>query len=85
VRASLTRLRTLRSGLPGCRTGPADGEEADRIGDPGYGPAFAAAIPGAEFRLLERTGHMPQIETPDALVEVVWAFADTHATCEPAV
>jgi pimeloyl-ACP methyl ester carboxylesterase len=49
--------------------------EADRIGDPDYGRAFAAAIPGAEFTLLPETGHMPQIETPDALVKVVWEFA----------
>jgi pimeloyl-ACP methyl ester carboxylesterase len=57
--------------------------EADRIGDPDFGRAFAAAIPGAEFTLLPRSGHMPQIETPDALVEVVWKFADTHATRKP--
>ena len=57
--------------------------EADRIGDPDFGRAFAAAIPGAEFTLLPETGHMPQIETPDALVKVVWAFADAHATSKP--
>jgi pimeloyl-ACP methyl ester carboxylesterase len=59
--------------------------EADRIGDPDFGRAFAAAIPGAEFRLLEHAGHMPQIETPDALAEVVWSFADAHATGKPAL
>jgi pimeloyl-ACP methyl ester carboxylesterase len=58
--------------------------EADRIGDLDFGRAFAAAIPGADFRLLPRTGHLPQIETPDALVEAVWAFADAHATMKPA-
>ncbi|PJI86685.1 alpha/beta fold hydrolase [Luteimicrobium subarcticum] len=42
--------------------------EADRIADPDYGRAFAAAIPGARFVLLERTGHVPQIETPEALL-----------------
>jgi pimeloyl-ACP methyl ester carboxylesterase len=57
--------------------------EADRIGDPDFGRAFAAAIPGAEFTLLPETGHLPQIETPDALVKVVWAFADAHATGRP--
>ena len=50
--------------------------EADRIGDPDFGRAFAAAIPGAEFTLLENAGHLPQIEAPDALVELVWSFAD---------
>ena len=49
--------------------------EADRIGDPDFGRAFAAAIPGAQFRLLTGTGHLPQIETPEQLLEAVWAFA----------
>ena len=48
--------------------------EADRIGDPELGRAYAAAIPGAEFRLIEHSGHLPQIETPDELVELVWSF-----------
>ena len=41
--------------------------EADRIADPGYGRAYADAIPGAEFTLLRRTGHVPQLETPELL------------------
>jgi pimeloyl-ACP methyl ester carboxylesterase len=57
--------------------------EADRIGDPDFGRAFAAAIPGAGFRLLEKSGHMPQIETPDALTEAVWSFVGAHATAGP--
>lgn len=51
--------------------------EADRIGAPDFGRAYAAAIPGATFELLTGTGHMPQIETPDALVDAVWPFATT--------
>jgi pimeloyl-ACP methyl ester carboxylesterase len=58
--------------------------EADRIGDPEFGRAFAAGIPGAEFRLLDRAGHLPQIEVPDALIDVVWTFATAHATSETA-
>ncbi|GGM76812.1 alpha/beta hydrolase [Lentzea pudingi] len=42
--------------------------ESDRIVDPAYGKAFAAAIPSATFTLLPRTGHLPQVETPDELV-----------------
>lgn len=49
--------------------------EADRIGDPDFGRAYAAAIPGATFELLTGTGHLPQIETPDALIDAVWPFA----------
>jgi pimeloyl-ACP methyl ester carboxylesterase len=52
--------------------------DADRIGDPDYGRAFAAAIPGAEFRLLAEAGHLPQIETPGQVLDAVWGFAGDH-------
>lgn len=45
--------------------------ESDRIVDPDYGRAFAAAIPGAHFTLLPRTGHLPQVETPEELLGAV--------------
>jgi len=48
--------------------------EADRIVDTEYGRAFAAAIPGARFEPLPRTGHVPQLETPDQLLEALRAF-----------
>ncbi|SDS76887.1 alpha/beta fold hydrolase [Actinoplanes derwentensis] len=54
--------------------------EADRIGDPDYGRAYAAAIPGADFVLIPQSGHLPQIETPDALIKIIGEFAGTHAT-----
>jgi pimeloyl-ACP methyl ester carboxylesterase len=53
--------------------------ESDRIVDPDVGRAYADAIPGAEFRLMSETGHMPQLETPERLLREVWAFADAHA------
>ena len=46
--------------------------ESDRIVDPEYGRAYAAAIPGARFVLLPGTGHVPQIETPELLLETIW-------------
>jgi len=49
--------------------------EADRIVDPGYGRAYADAIPGARFELLPGTGHLPQLETPAQLLRAVWDFA----------
>ncbi|HTX29601.1 MAG TPA: alpha/beta hydrolase [Streptosporangiaceae bacterium] len=49
--------------------------DADRIVDPDYGRAYAAAIPGAQFRLLAATGHLPQIETPDQLLAAITEFA----------
>ena len=48
--------------------------ESDRIVPPDYGRAFAAAIPSAEFRLLHKTGHVPQVETPAQLVDAVRGF-----------
>jgi pimeloyl-ACP methyl ester carboxylesterase len=48
--------------------------ESDRIVDPEYGRAYAAAIPGARFELLAGTGHMPQIETPELLLETIWNY-----------
>jgi pimeloyl-ACP methyl ester carboxylesterase len=48
--------------------------EADRIASPEYGKEYAAAIPGASFRLLRGAGHLPQLETPEATVEVLGEF-----------
>lgn len=45
--------------------------EADRIVDPDYGRAYAAAIPNARFVLLEETGHVPQLETPLLLLDAI--------------
>ncbi len=45
--------------------------ESDRIVDADYGRAWAAAIPGAEFKLLAGTGHVPQIETPERLLDAI--------------
>ena len=42
--------------------------ESDRIVDPAYGQAYAAAIPVSTFTLLPRTGHLPQVETPEELL-----------------
>jgi pimeloyl-ACP methyl ester carboxylesterase len=42
--------------------------EADRIVTPGYGKEYAAAIPGASFRLVPEAGHLPQLENPEAVL-----------------
>jgi pimeloyl-ACP methyl ester carboxylesterase len=47
---------------------------ADRMVTPAYGKEFAAAVPGAEFHILPGTGHLPQIETPEALLALVARF-----------
>ena len=41
---------------------------SDRIVDPEYGRVSAAAIPVSTFTLLSRTGHLPQLETPEQLL-----------------
>jgi pimeloyl-ACP methyl ester carboxylesterase len=52
---------------------------ADRIVPPEHGRAYAAALPDAELRLITTAGHMPQLETPDQLLELVRDFNRKHA------
>ncbi|KQO62808.1 alpha/beta fold hydrolase [Curtobacterium sp. Leaf261] len=47
---------------------------SDRIGTPAYGRVVAGAIPGARFEVVERAGHLPHLERPDATFEVIDAF-----------
>jgi pimeloyl-ACP methyl ester carboxylesterase len=53
--------------------------DSDHIADADYGRAFAKAIPGARFQLLRDTGHLPQIESPEQLLDAVTAFVESHA------
>ena len=48
--------------------------EADRIATPGYGRAFAAAIPGARFEVVARAGHLPQMEQPETTFAAIDTF-----------
>jgi pimeloyl-ACP methyl ester carboxylesterase len=54
--------------------------ESDRIVDPEYGRAYAAAIPGARFELVLGAGHVPQLEAPAALFAVVGPFSESTAS-----
>jgi pimeloyl-ACP methyl ester carboxylesterase len=47
---------------------------SDRIVTPAYGRAYADLIPGARFETIDRAGHRPEIEQPEAFVERVVAF-----------
>jgi len=47
---------------------------SDRIVSPAYGQAFAGLIPGARFAAIERAGHHPHLEQPDAVVDHVVGF-----------
>jgi pimeloyl-ACP methyl ester carboxylesterase len=48
--------------------------ESDRVADAEYGKAFAAAFPRSTFTLLPRTGHLPQVETPEELLAALLAL-----------
>ena len=48
--------------------------DSDGIVTPDYGRAYAAAIPTATFQLLSNTGHLPQIETPEQVLNAVRDF-----------
>ena len=45
--------------------------ESDRVVTPDYGRAVAASFPHARFELVAECGHMPQIEQPQRLLELV--------------
>jgi pimeloyl-ACP methyl ester carboxylesterase len=64
-----------RSNLPVCVLWG----DGDRIVDPDYGRAFAAAIPGAKFRMFSDTGHVPQMESPDRLLGAIREFASARS------
>jgi pimeloyl-ACP methyl ester carboxylesterase len=57
--------------------------DSDRIVDPDYGRAYAAAIPRSRFQLLQDTGHMPQIETPEQVLRAIWDCAEADYSSVP--
>ena len=46
----------------------------DRLIDPSYGKAFAAAIPGARLEVVDGAGHLPQLEQAPRVIELVSRF-----------
>jgi pimeloyl-ACP methyl ester carboxylesterase/quercetin dioxygenase-like cupin family protein len=52
---------------------------ADRIVPPEHGQAYADAIPGAQFHVITRAGHLPQLETPAELLAAVVEFTGDHS------
>lgn len=50
---------------------------ADGIVTPDYGRAYANAIPGARFAVIDDAGHLPQMETPEKVLAVIEEFVAT--------
>lgn len=50
---------------------------SDRIVPPQYASDFMAGIPQARFETVQDAGHLPQIEQPDRLAEIVRHFLST--------
>jgi pimeloyl-ACP methyl ester carboxylesterase len=53
--------------------------ESDRLVAPGYGRAFADAIPIARFALIQNAGHYPYLEQPADFVNTLEAFLSQAA------
>lgn len=51
--------------------------ESDRLVPIDYGRAYCDAIPGAEWAVIPKAGHQPQLEQTDAFVEQVFEFTAT--------
>jgi pimeloyl-ACP methyl ester carboxylesterase len=48
--------------------------ESDGVITPDYGRAYAEAIPGAAFSVIDAAGHHPELEQPGAFIERVARF-----------
>ena len=51
--------------------------KADRIIDVAYAQEFATRIAGARTELIDKAGHLPHLEQPDAVVKAVRGFIGT--------
>ncbi|MBV9378417.1 MAG: alpha/beta hydrolase [Alphaproteobacteria bacterium] len=50
--------------------------ESDLVVTPDYGRAYSRLIPGSRFELIDRAGHHPEIEQPEAFAERVSRFLE---------
>jgi pimeloyl-ACP methyl ester carboxylesterase len=56
---------------------------ADRVVPAEHGHAYADHIPGARLVILEKAGHLPQLEAPDELLSLVWDFTNSRDVSRP--
>ncbi|WP_202630348.1 alpha/beta fold hydrolase [Deinococcus alpinitundrae] len=54
--------------------------ESDRIVTPAYGRAYAQGFGNAQFELIERAGHLPQLEQPAATLARIDAYLSAQGT-----
>jgi pimeloyl-ACP methyl ester carboxylesterase len=50
----------------------------DRVVTPDYGRAYAAAIPGSRFALIDQAGHFPHLEQPEHFARQVLSFVTAN-------
>ncbi|GHO93490.1 alpha/beta hydrolase [Reticulibacter mediterranei] len=53
--------------------------ESDRVVDSEYGRAYAQALGNAHYELIPEAGHLPQLEQPEHVLNLVLYFANTVA------
>lgn len=53
--------------------------DADQVVPPGYAREFQRFIPHATVEIIERCGHVPQLEQPDAFVRTVGTFVQRNS------
>ena len=54
--------------------------ESDRVADPAYGRVYAQSFPNARFELIPEAGHLPQIEQPERLLNLIQFSSSTRKT-----
>jgi len=57
--------------------------ESDRIATASYGRALAGAFGDGRFALIERAGHLPQLERPEATLAAIDAFLASGEASQP--
>jgi len=53
--------------------------DTDKIVDPAYADEFGRVIAGSAVTMIEKAGHLPHIEKPEAFVEAVFGFIQAKA------
>lgn len=52
--------------------------DSDGVAPPAYGQAFERLLPNATLRIIDRCGHLPQLERPEQFNEVVQRFLEDN-------